>query len=232
MIMAGHQPNYLPWLGFFDKMRQSDIFVIEDNVQFETRGFTNRNKIKEQTVSKWLTVPIEHTGTRQLINQVKISHEAEEDWAKRHWLNLKYNYSKAPHWAKYRDFFEETYNKRWTLLIDLNMHLIKGIMGFLRINTPLIMASSLNATGKKSDLILAQCKAVGADVHLAGNGARGYLDVNKFAREGIKVVFQNFEHPVYRQLHGEFISNLSVVDCLFCTGVAPWCNKNISQNSK
>lgn len=223
--MSGHQPNYLPWLGFFDKMQQSNVFVIEDNVQFEVREFTNRNKIKEQKISKWLTVPVEDAKKRLLINQVKIARKAEPDWAKNHWLNIKYHYCKAPYWAKYSDFFEQTYSKDWALLVDLNLHLIKGIMGFLGINTPLIMASSLNVTGAKSDLVLAQCKAVGADVHLAGNGERGYLDVNKFEREGVKVVFQDFEYPVYRQVQGEFISNLSVVDYLFCTGGAPWQNK-------
>lgn len=216
--MAGHQPNYLPWLGFFDKMQKSDVFVIEDNIQLETREFTNRNRIKEQKTSTWLTVPIEDAWKRQLINQVRICHGAQADWAKNHWLNLKYHYCRAPFWSKYSDFFEQTYNRDWTMLIDLNVHLIKGIRSFLGINTPLVMASSLGAAGKKSDLVLAQCKAIGANVHLAGNGEKDYLNIEKFSKEGIKVVFQNFEHPVYRQVHGEFIPNLSVVDYLFCTG--------------
>jgi hypothetical protein len=222
MIMSGHQPNYLPWLGFFDKMRQSDIFVIEDNVQFEHKGFTNRNKIKIQKTSKWLTVPVENAEKRLLINQVKIAPEWRQFWGKKHWLNLKYHYSSAPNWEQYSGFFKETYAKNWELLIDLNIHLLKGIMMFLRINTPLIMASSLNVTGKKGDLVLAQCKAVGADTHLAGKGARCFIDVKKFEQEGIKVVFQDFQCPIYNQLNGEFIPNLSVVDYLFCNGGADW----------
>lgn len=222
MIMSGHQPNYLPWLGFFDKMRQSDVFVIEDNVQFEVREFTNRNKIKEQKISKWLTVPVEDVKKRLLINQVNIARKAEPDWAKNHWLNIKYHYCKAPYWAKYSDFFEQTYSKDWTLLIDLNLHLIKGIMGFLGINTPLIMASSLNVTGEKSNLILAQCKAVGADVYLSGIGGRNYLDISLFEKAGIKVIFQDFNYPVYTQLNGNFIPNLSIVDYLFCNGADDW----------
>jgi hypothetical protein len=227
MIASGHQPNYLPWLGFFDKMLSSDVFIIEDSVQFEQLGFTNRNKIKVGSESRWLTVPIVHVGEPQLINQVKISNNAEPDWAKRHWLTLKHHYYNAPFWKKYSDFFEQTYNRKWELLIDLNMHLIRGIMAFLDIDTPLVMASSFNVAGKKSDLVLAKCKYVGADVQLAGTGAKEYLDYKKFEQEGIKIKFQDFVHPIYKQPCGEFIPNLSVVDYLFCTGGIPW--KNVNQ---
>jgi hypothetical protein len=225
MIMSGHQPNYLPWLGFFDKMRQSDIFVIEDNIQYGHRGYINRNVIKMQKGCQLLTVPVERGRERQLISEVKISNKGERDWAKRHWLSIKYNYCNAPFWSEYCDFFEETYSKEWVFLIDINMHLIKGIMAFLGINTPLVFASSLNAGGKKSDLVLAQCKAVHANIHLAGIGAKDYLEIEKLEQEGIKVAFQEFEHPTYPQLHGEFVPNLSVVDYLFCTGGELWCSK-------
>jgi hypothetical protein len=218
MIAAGHQPNYLPWLGFFDKMLHSDVFIIEDNVQYEQQGFTNRNKIKTPNGVKWLTVPVEHTGQSLPINKVRIAKNAEPDWAKRHWLSLKHHYNKAPFWSEYCVFFEETYSQEWTLLVDLNMHLIKGLMGFLKIETPLVLASSLGVTGEKSELVLAQCKALGATVQLSGSGARDYLNVKLFEKEGIKVVFQDFKYPEYNQVYGDFVPNLSVVDYLFCTG--------------
>ena len=128
MIVAGHQPNYLPWLGFFDKIRRCDLFIIEDNVQYEQQGFTNRNRIKTPDGAKWLTVPIEHVGGPMLINEVKISKKAEPDWAKRHWHSLKHHYSRAPFWKEYCGFFEQTYAKEWTMLFDLNLYLIRGIM--------------------------------------------------------------------------------------------------------
>ena len=222
MIVAGHQPNYLPWLGFFDKMARCDIFIVEDNVQFEYQGFQNRNRIKISNGAKWLTVPVERGGKRLPINKVKIANGFEPDWAERHWLTLKYNYCSAPFWRKYQSFFEQTYRQQWTLLFDLNMHLIRGLMSFLGIKTPLVMASSLDVSGKKSELVLAQCKALGASVHLAGEGARDYLDVQSFEREGIKVVFQDFQHPVYPQMYSQSVPNLSVVDFLFCTGGKGW----------
>jgi hypothetical protein len=218
MISAGHQPNYLPWLGFFDKMSKCDIFIIEDNVQFTHNGFINRNRIKTFNGVDWLTVPIEHFGRPLPINEIVIANKSERDWAYRHWMSLKFSYYKAPFWKTYCDFFEQTFSQKWTMLIDLNMHLIKGLMSFFNIDKPLVMASSLGVSGKKSELILTQCKAVGANVQLSGIGGRDYLDIKRFEAEGVKVVFQDFHYPTYPQLHGEFVPDLSVVDYLFCVG--------------
>lgn len=222
MIVAGHQPNYLPWLGFFDKMRRSDVFIIEDNVQLERQGFISRNKIMTLDGVRWLSVPIEHANKPQLINQVHIANKGEPNWGRRHWLTLKHSYCKAPFWSKYSDFFEDTYEREWTLLIDLNMHLIKGIMRFLNIDKPLVMSSSLGAQGKKTELIIAQCKKVGADVQLAGQGGKGYIDNKRFDEEGIKLVFQEFQHPIYTQTCKGFVADLSVVDYLFCNDGKSW----------
>ncbi len=224
MIVAGHQPNYLPWLGFFDKMLQCDVFIIEDNVQFEWQGFQNRTRIKTFQGVKWLTVPIKHVSKSLPINEVMIANDAEYDWAKHHWLMLKHNYSRAPSWRKFSGFFEETYSQKWTRLVDLNMHFIRGLMDFLKIEKPLIMASSLGVSGKKSDLVLAQCKTLGATVLFSGIGARNYLDVRRFEKEGIKVVFQNFHCPIYPQLGTDFVPNLSAVDYLLWTGGKMWRN--------
>ena len=203
-------------------MAQCDIFIIEDDVQFETQGFQNRNRVKTVTEVKWLTVPVEHVGRPQAINEVKIANSAEPKWAERHWLTLKYNYSKALFWEDYKGFFEETYSQHWEKLFDLNMHIIKGMMKFLRVEKPLVMSSSLGVSAKKSDLVLLQTKAVGADTLVAGIGAQEYLDLQSFNREGIKVIFQNFQHPIYPQLHGAFVPNLSAVDYLFCAAGKDW----------
>ncbi len=222
MIVAGHQPNYLPWLGFFDKVRRSDVFIIEDNVQFERQGFTNRNRILTADGIRWLTVPIEHAKKSILISEVHIANEGEPSWGRKHWLTLKHSYCKTPYWNIYADFFKETYEREWELLIDLNMHLIKGIMDFLLIKKPLVMSSSLAASGRKTELIIAQCKELGADVQLAGNGCKEYIEQNLFERQGIKLVFQDFVHPVYPQARSMFAPNLSVVDYLFCVGPKSW----------
>jgi hypothetical protein len=227
LIISGHQPNYLPWLGFFDKMANSDIFIIEDNVQFEKQGFTNRNRIKTVDGVRWLSVPIKHENKPLQINEVEIAKTSEPNWAMRHWLTLKMNYCKAPFWNDYCSFFKDTYEQEWTKLIDLNLHLIHGIMSFLNIKTPLMMASSLGAKGNKNELLIAQCKAVGGNIQLAGAGGREYIDAKKFEEEGIKIIFQDFKYPNYQQLHGEFACNLSVIDYLFCSGANEWKNKQV-----
>ncbi len=222
MIVTGHQPNYLPWLGFFDKMRRCDVFIIEDNVQFERQGFISRNKIMTSDGARWLSVPIEHAKKPLIINEARIANRGEPEWRSRHWLTLKHSYCKAPYWGDYSDFFEDTYEREWTMLIDLNMHLIRGIMRFLKIDKPLMMGSSLDVEGKKTELILAQCKKVGGDVQLAGNGGKGYIEYKRFEEEGIKLVFQEFEHPMYTQTCRGFLPNLSVVDYLFCNDGKSW----------
>lgn len=222
MIVSGHQPNYLPWLGFFDKILQCDVFIIEDDIQFEKQGFTNRNRIKTFQGVKWLTVPVEHCGRLLPINEITIANGADLDWAKQHWLMLKYNYSRAPFWKKFCGFFKQTYDQQWTRLIDLNMYLIKGLMKFLNIHRPLVMASSLGASGRKSELVLSQCKALNATTFLSGVGGRSYLDIQRFKEEGINVVFQDFKYPVYPQLGEEFVPNLSVVDYLLWTDGKIW----------
>ncbi len=222
LIVSGHQPNYLPWLGFFDKMQTSDLFIIEDDIQFERQGFTSRNKIKTIDGVRWLSVPIKHAKLPVKIKEVEISNEGEPAWASRHWLTLKHSYCKAPFWSDYSGFFEDTYARRWDKLIDLNMHIIRGVMQFLGIKTPLVTGSDLGVSGRKSELIIAQCKAVGGDTQLAGIGGKCYINPERFEEEGIKLCFQNFHYPYYPQLHGKFESNLSVVDFLFCSGANEW----------
>jgi len=220
--MAGHQPDYLPWLGYFDKIRRCDVFVIEDIMQFEYHGFRNRNRFKTRDGVVWLTVPVRHATRWQAIRDVEIANDLKRRWARRHWGTLQTNYGKAPYFKEFREFFRLTYERPWYRLIDLNLHLIKGVMDFMKIVRRLVMASSLGVSGKKNDLLIAQCKALGADVYLSGAGGRAYVDVQKFRDEGIEVMFQDFGYPVYEQLHGEFVSDLSVVDYLFNVGAIDW----------
>jgi hypothetical protein len=135
---------------------------------------------------------------------------------------MKYNYSKAPFWLTYQSFFEQSFRLEWEKFVDLSMNFIDGIKSFLNIKTPLILASTLKASGTKSDLIIAQCKELGASTYLSGIGAKNYLEVKKFEEQGIRVVFQNFEHPVHHQLYGNFVPNLSAIDYLFNTGGKSW----------
>ena len=163
-------------------------------------------------------MPVEHIGRPILINEVRIANKSSPDWARRHWLTFKRFYSRAPFWKEYCDFFEQTYNQEWIMLIDLNIHLMRGLVRFFKIDKPFVFISSLNVSGEKSDFVLNMCKKMHANVYLSGNGGREYLNLERFEEAGIEVVFQDFHHPIYKQLYGDFVSNLSAIDYLFNTG--------------
>lgn len=129
MILTVHQPEYLPYIGFFDRVSKADVFVILDNVQYQKKGFINRNKIKTSDGWQWLTIPVKQREALKKINEIEISNET--NWRAKHWKALLYNYNKAPYFKKYSDFFEKVYKRNWGLLVDLNVYLIKNIIDIL-----------------------------------------------------------------------------------------------------
>ena len=224
MIIAIHQPQYLPWLGYFDKVERSDFFVFLDDVQFKKNEWQNRNRIKTAQEGssecpsqgwQWITVPVLHKFG-QKINEVKIDNG--ENWRRKHLNALETNYTKAPHFTEYCDFLKESYGKEWDNLSELNIYFVEYLMKALGIKTPLIKSSTLKVCGEKTDRLVNICKVLEGDTYLSGVGAKDYLEAEKFERQGLKVIFQDFHHPVYPQLYGEFIPNLSAVDLLFNCG--------------
>ena len=216
MIVAVHQPQYLPWLGYFDKMDRADLFVLLDTVQFKKNEWQNRNRIKTAHGWQWLTVPVAYRFP-QRINQVKITPRTH--WARKHLLALRTNYSKAPYFLDYFDPFEKIVSKPWQEIATLNIRLVRALAELLVIPTPLRLASELDDFPEGPDeRLIAICRHLGAEVYLAGMGGKGYMNLEKFEKAGIEVRFQQFKHPVYPQLYGDFLPNLSVADLLFNCG--------------
>lgn len=218
MIVAIHQPNYLPWLGFFYKIASCDIFVLADIVQYSKKGFINRNKIKTPQGTAWLTVGVLTKGRYgQLINEVEIDNGAP--WARIHEKSISQNYSKAPYFKKYKAPFEDIYHREWERLVDLNEALIKVICQILGIRSvEFIRASELNVSGERAELPVNICRAVGADTYLSGPSGQKYMDEELFEKEGISLRYSDFKHPAYTQLWGDFIPNMSIIDLLFNEG--------------
>lgn len=217
MILTAHQPVYLPWLGLFHKIAISDAYCYFDDVQYQVKDWNNRNKIKTANGETWLTVPVLTTGYRdRKINEIEINNSV--DWRKKHWKSIYLNYKKAPYFSKYAGFFEETYKKEWTNLSDLNEHMLKWFMKELGINVKYFKASELDFQGYKSGLVLNMCKKLKADLYIFGAQGKDYAKEEDFTKEGIKIYFQDYKHPVYPQLHGDFIPNLSIIDLLFNCG--------------
>ena len=214
MKVAIHQPQYLPWLGYFDKMDQADCFVLLDDVQFKKNEWQNRNRIKAAAGWQWLTVPVLHRFP-QLIHEVRINQA--DPWSRKHLRALVSNYASAPFFDLHRPFFEEIYAREWTLLLDLNLTTITYLVETLGIRTKLVLASSLPVPAgvEATQRLIAICQAVGGDTYLSGVGGRGYLDLARFEEAGIQVVFQAFRTKPYPQRFGAFVPDLSVVDLLF-----------------
>lgn len=215
-IITIHQPNYIPWLGFFHKLLISDVYVAFDDVQFEKNSYNNRNKIKTTKGDCWLTIPVITKGKSKetLINTAQIDNN--QKWAKKHFKTIQINYSKSEFYNDYIWFFEEIYSKNWESLSALNMHILKWLLKELKIKTEFVISSELKEKkGKKDKLVLDICRLLNADIYISGALGKNYLNLDDFNEKGIDVYFQDYKHPIYSQLWGDFIPYMSVIDLLF-----------------
>ncbi len=219
MIVAIHQPNYLPYIGFFEKMRQSDIFVIYDDAQFSKEDFHHRNKIRIFNGWKWLTVPVDQKHIP--INEIKIKKEFNRKglkWNDMHFRILRDNYKDAPYFSLYENELEIIYSGEYDKLIDINMRLIHCLKKAFNIKTKLIFSSELGLTSKSTKRLVEIVDILDCDVYLSGKMGLNYLDISQFDDREIKVEFQKFKHPVYKQQYDDFIPNMASIDALFNIG--------------
>jgi len=217
MILTAHQPAYLPWLGLIHKIALSDEYVYLDNVQFEKNSFTNRNKIKMGDESMWLTVPVllkDHT--KKTIKEIEIDNT--KNWRESHWKAIYLNYKKAPYFDKYAEFFENTYKKEWRYLSDLSDYMLRWFLKELGVKVKYVMASELGLKLHKSDLVLEMCKKAGAELYVFGALGKDYAKEDDFKKEGVRIYFQDYSHPVYPQFNGKFLPYMGIVDLLFNCG--------------
>ncbi len=216
MIISIHQPQYLPWLGYFDKIDRSETFVFLDNVQFKKNEWQNRNKIKTAEGWQWLTVPVLH-NFGQTIHDVKINNTVQ--WGRKHLSALLTNYSKAPFFSEYIEFFKSLFTAEWESLADFNIHVIMFLIEALGLSgKKIIKASEFEQRHGNTNRLIDICKKLGGNVYLSGKDGANYMDLAKFKEEKIDVIFQEYKHPVYSQLYGEFEPFLSVLDLLFNCG--------------
>ncbi|XHH09426.1 MAG: WbqC family protein [Candidatus Bathyarchaeia archaeon] len=215
MIIFVHQPEYIPWIGFFDKLARCDLFVVYDDAQYVHGGYHNRNRIRTQNGWRWLTIPIVHNHP-QMIKDVRIS---GRNWRKEHLQILRHNYEKTPYFENYFPLIEEAINFNHELLIDLNLHLLENITEILGIKVEVISSSEFSYYGKdKNEKLVSMCKLFGADIYLAGSGGRAYIEEKAFLNSNIKVQWHNYRHPKYKQQFEGFEPNMSIVDLLFNVG--------------
>ena len=222
MRIAIHQPHFLPWLGYLHRMAQVDAFVLLDHVQFERRNYQNRTMIRMNGAAHWLTVPVVQRSRDERIVDKAIDNtdSGERSWGRVCARTLQHLYGKAPFFREHAPALKAILEARWEKLVDVNQAGLDFLREVFGIRTPLIRSSELKVGGQRAELVYDICKAVGADRLLAGmGGSRGSLNVEEFARRGVRIEWHQFQHPVYPQPGPQpFTPGLSAIDMLFHVG--------------
>jgi hypothetical protein len=225
LVLVAHQPEFLPWLGFISKASMGDAFFILDTVQFRKEGAANRNKIriKNEQGWQWLTIPVEYAKSK-IMNLSEVNISKTDDWKKKHLQSLKFSYGKSPYFKQIFDEIENIYNSSSDeKLIDFVIKFIMYSFDKFKINIPIYRTSELQKEGydiggSKTDLILNLCKTMDARLFVFGQHGKKYIEKEKFHEKKIEFTFQNFRHPKYNQIHGEFLPEMSCIDLLFNYG--------------
>jgi len=226
-VVSAHQPNFLPYLGFFDKMMRSDVFVIRDEVQFVERDYHHRNRIRinsppsQEPQYKWIRVPV--VKEQADLKYIKIKSDVRDKnvpWNIFMLRQISSNYQSAPQFTQFYPELDLILRLQTANLIDLNMAIITWLQSCFDIDTEVVYASDLDygKTGDPSRDLVKIAQAVGANVYLSGSGGRAYLNQMYFDEAGVDVQFQSFNHPVYQQQYYGFVPNLAAIDALFNVG--------------
>jgi hypothetical protein len=211
------QPSYIPWVGYFNQIVNSDYFIFYDDVQYDKNGWRNRNKIVLNKKLHWLTVPIiQNNKFGQLIKDAKIDYQ--KDWIKKHLENIKHAYKKAAYFEYLYPLLSHEISKKYDFLADLNINLVTNISHLLGIKTQFFRSSDFDIQGDRSTRLLGLCKKLKAGSYKSGISAKDYLDVDIFKKSNINVEWQNFIFCNYSQLTYDFIPYASIIDLVFNEG--------------
>jgi hypothetical protein len=218
MKVSIHQPAFNGWLGYYDKIIWSDIFVFLDTVQFEKNSFTNRNKLKlVNGETTWLMIPLKMKG--HLGSSMKdLEIDNSQKWRKKHLSTLQMNYSKAPYFKEVYLLIKDLYDQGHDNFSDFSFEFLKITLDYLEVNTKVLRSSELEIDGLKSDLVLNICKSLKASEYLSGINGKDYLDEKSFEDNNIKLHYQSYNHPEYKQFSGNFISHLGIIDFMMNEG--------------
>jgi hypothetical protein len=223
--VAGIQPGYLPWLGFFDQMLRVDAFLVADELPFSSSGWTHRNRVKAPEGARWLTLP---ARPRRADAIADVALAPGGGWTRKHVTAVRHLYARSPVAAPLLDALEELLDPAATRLAEVSLATIRWLAALLDVRTPILISSELGLEARYRERfpeqpgpthrIVAYLEALGANWLLEGAAGRAYLDGALFAAHGMRVSFQDYVHPLYPQLHGPFLSHLSALDLVLCVG--------------
>jgi hypothetical protein len=216
------QPSYIPWRGYFHQIQKADKFIFYDDVQYDTRGWRNRNRLKTHRGPIWLTIPVNKRSVqvqKTPIHQIKIAWDTP--WNKNHWKTIVTNYAKAPFFSRYAPLIESFYTQQSEYLADFTIELTIHLAQELGIaHTQFLRSSSLLVTGTKTERLINILNKVGADHYITGPAAQAYLDEAAFLQAGIHLEYMVYDYIEYPQLYPPFDPQVSILDLLFMTGPA------------
>ncbi len=220
-LVAIHQPNFFPWPGYFDKIRQADVFVFLDAVDYPRSGsggmgsWINRVKLGIQGQARWITCPLRRMPLGSPINAAVI--DDSQPWRKKMLKTLDANYRKAPNYERAIAVLKPLIEERESYISPFNINAIKTIAAGLGLETRFVLQSELTYEGRATELLISLVKSVGGDQYLAGGGAGGYQQDDLFFENGVELVYQNYAQPSYGPTD-KFIPGLSIIDYLMHDG--------------
>lgn len=213
------QPSYIPWRGYFDLIHRAGVFVFYDDVQYDTRGWRNRNRIKTPKGTQWLTIPVNARGAQTEHIPIHRITTAPDSWARKHLETLRLFYRSAPHFSEYAAWLEQTYLDPPPLLADFTISTTISLARMLAISdTQFVRSSELGVGGGKTERLVNICRHVGASAYLSGPSARSYIEPELFAAAGITLEYIDYDYPEYPQLYPPYDPQVTILDLLFMTG--------------
>jgi hypothetical protein len=223
VIVAAHQPHFLPWLGYLAKIVAADVFVVMDDLQYEAQNFQNRNRIKTDTGPAWLTVPVERGSLYDRIIDKRIAHtpNPRHDWRRRTWASIETHYRRAPYFARYAPEVRAIFDADHASLVELDLRMLDLARGWFGITTPIVRSSMLSLGGAKTERIISTVRAVGGTTYLSGTGgSTQYLEARAFHAAGVGLAWHRYDHPEYEQRYPvvPFVPRLAFLDAWFNAG--------------
>lgn len=210
------QSNFLPWRGYFDFIREVDLFLLYDDIQYTTRDWRNRNRIKTSQGTTWITVPVHFNTVSQLIEQTSIVND--DQWQRKVLGKVKNSYRHTPYFQPYFNELSEQLLSPCETISELNYRLLKWICSHLEIFTPIKFTREYHATGHKTERLIELLKKVGATQYLSGPAAQAYLRSELFEKNGIELEYKKYNYQAYEQLYPPFEGAVSIIDLLFMKG--------------
>ncbi len=215
--IAISQPRYLPSCNYIERIMISDLFIIMDNVQHQKRAYEHRNKIRTSNGFSWLSIPIDRkNSSSSKISDLLILNE--NSWEEQHLKSFKYNYKKTPFYKEIIDLLEIFYSKKRNTLNEAVKDMLDILIEYLELDVNIIWASQYEWSSKHDDLLIEMVKKFDGDTYISGPNGRNYIDFEKFKNNDIKLLFHEYEHPIYNQIWGDFIPYMTIWDLLFYKG--------------